>query len=63
MLHKPVGIFLLLVGLSSWMTGCQPGRFTDDRRYVGNPERPKATSESTRPDNDKSRSTTEVDHD
>lgn len=30
------------------MIGCQPGRLTDDRRYVGSPERPEATSEATR---------------
>ncbi|GKS62733.1 hypothetical protein YTPLAS72_00370 [Nitrospira sp.] len=47
MLHKRIGIFLCLVGLSSLIAGCQPGRFTDDRRYVGNPERPEATSEPT----------------
>jgi hypothetical protein len=28
-------------------TGCNKGRYTDDRHYVGNPERPQATSEST----------------
>lgn len=52
MTPRLVGSSLLVVGVASWIVGCQQGRFTDDHRYVGNPERPKATSESTRPDND-----------
>jgi len=55
-----VGTSFLVVCVASWIVGCQPGRFTDDRRYVGNPERPEATSEPTRPDkNDPGRSTRE----
>jgi hypothetical protein len=34
-------LFQLLVA-----TSCAKGRYTDDRHYVGNPERPPATSES-----------------
>ncbi|MGE0645014.1 MAG: hypothetical protein AB7P24_15230 [Nitrospira sp.] len=63
MLHKLVGMFVLLVSLTSWgVVGCQPGRFTDDRRYVGNPERPEATSEPTRAENDDLRQPTQADH-
>lgn len=39
---------VLVVVAAVSMTGCQPGRLTDDRRYVGSPERPEATSEATR---------------
>lgn len=44
----------LVVSLCSIMmlltAACTKGRYTDDRHYVGNPERPHATSESTTPE-------------
>lgn len=41
-----------IVLISIAIGGCQKGRFTDDRHYVGDPERPAATSESTRDSNE-----------
>lgn len=41
----------VILSLSSFMmlitTACATGRYTDDQHYVGNPERPPATSESS----------------
>ncbi|HEX2056454.1 MAG TPA: hypothetical protein VHF07_08165 [Nitrospiraceae bacterium] len=42
-----LGPLLVLVA-----TACDKGRYTGDRHYVGNPERPRATSESTMGDNE-----------
>ena len=56
-----LGTSCLLVVLISWVVGCQPGRFTDDRRYVGNPERPEATSEAIRKSKDGSGGTVQPD--
>lgn len=38
-----VSVYLLTVLVAA---ACAKGRYTDDRHYVGNPERPPATSES-----------------
>ena len=47
---------LILFLLTAVVTaGCQKGRFTEDRRYIGHPERPAATSEPIQPRNEESR--------
>jgi hypothetical protein len=39
-----VGVYLLTPLIAA---ACAKGRYTDDHHYVGNPERPPATSESS----------------
>jgi hypothetical protein len=57
MLRGAVVSLFPIVLMSMLIVGCQKGRFTDDRHYVGDPERPAATSESTRDRNDTRRPT------
>jgi hypothetical protein len=45
------GLMVSLCFMMLFATACNKGRYTDDRHYVGNPERPYATSESTTGDN------------
>jgi hypothetical protein len=45
-------LILTLSSLVLLSAACQTGRYTDDYEYVGNPERPPATSESTTPGRD-----------
>lgn len=56
-----LGTSCLFVVLISSVVACQPGRFTDDRRYVGNPERPEATSEAIGKSKDSSGGTVQPD--
>lgn len=39
-----VSVYLLTLLVAA---GCAKGRYTEDHHYVGNPERPSATSEPT----------------
>ena len=53
---------LLVVFVATPMVGCQPGHMTEDRRYVGDPERPAATSEPIRDTDDDPGEPGQTDH-